>query len=201
MPSVKLTYFDFHGGRGEDCRLALHIAGVDFHDNRINPRDWSGLKPNTPFGSLPVLAIDGQELGQSNAILGFIGRQHGLHPADPWEAARHEALLACAEDLRNILQPTLSLKDPDEKRAKREALAQSKIPVWADRVEAQITAAPFLAGEKISVADLKLFVVLRWIIGGTLDHIPATAFDGHPKLRALYDAVAAHPGVKSWYAQ
>src|SRR2546429_4863078 len=30
MPKLKLTYFDFDGGRGEPARLALHIGGIAF---------------------------------------------------------------------------------------------------------------------------------------------------------------------------
>ena len=30
MPKLKLTYFDFHGGRGEPARLALSIGGIPF---------------------------------------------------------------------------------------------------------------------------------------------------------------------------
>lgn len=30
-----LTYFDFDGSRGLECRLALHVAGVPFQDVRI----------------------------------------------------------------------------------------------------------------------------------------------------------------------
>ena len=28
--AVTLSYFDFSGGRGEPCRMALHLAGVGF---------------------------------------------------------------------------------------------------------------------------------------------------------------------------
>jgi hypothetical protein len=35
MHKLTLTYFDFPGGRGEASRLALHIAGVDWTDNRV----------------------------------------------------------------------------------------------------------------------------------------------------------------------
>src|SRR5262245_55954367 len=97
-----LTYFDISASRGEECRLALHVAGVDFDDRRIKRDEWMALKPNTPFGSLPVLDVEGRgELAQSNAILGFIGRSHGLHPTDPFEAARHDAILAAVEELRS----------------------------------------------------------------------------------------------------
>jgi hypothetical protein len=49
--------------------------------------------------------------------------------------------------------------------------------------------------------ELKLFVATRWVKSGALDHIPATAFDGYPKLTRLTEAVAEHPGVRSWYAK
>jgi glutathione S-transferase len=30
--------------RGEECRLALHLAGIDFQDVRINSADWPAMK-------------------------------------------------------------------------------------------------------------------------------------------------------------
>src|SRR6266850_1773471 len=59
MPKLKLTYFDFHGGRGEPARLALSIAGIPFEDDRVSGADWPRRKPSTPFGSVPVLEADG----------------------------------------------------------------------------------------------------------------------------------------------
>ena len=68
MPKLKLTYFDFHGGRGEPARLALAIAGIPFEDDRVPGSDWPRRKPSTPFGSLPVLEVDGAIVTQSNGI-------------------------------------------------------------------------------------------------------------------------------------
>lgn len=200
MTKPKLTYFDFHGGRGEDCRLALHIAGVDFEDARVGRAAWTDLKPRTPFGGLPVLTVDDRELGQSNAILGYIGRRWGLLPSDEWEAARHVALLEAAEDLRGVLGPTLSMKDEAEKKKAREEIAAGYLQTWAANVERQLGDGPFVGGDALSVADLKLYVVVRWLVAGGLDHVPADALAGHPKLMALYGAVDAHPGVRSWRA-
>ncbi len=39
MAKLKLTYFDFDGGRGEPARLALHIGGIAFEDHRISGKD------------------------------------------------------------------------------------------------------------------------------------------------------------------
>ena len=41
MPKLKLTYFDFHGGRGEPARLALSIGRIPFEDDRVAPSDWT----------------------------------------------------------------------------------------------------------------------------------------------------------------
>jgi glutathione S-transferase len=202
MPRPKLTYFDFPGGRGEDCRIALHIAGVDFDDNRIKGSDWSQLKGETPFGALPVLEIEGHgELAQSNAILRFIGEGHDLHPSESWEAARHASVMAACEELRERFTPSLRMKDEDEKKAAREKIVAENLPVWAKGVESQISDGPFLAGEKLNVADIKVWNVVRWIATGKLDHVSPEVFASYPKLSALYESVGEHDGVKSWYAK
>src|SRR4051794_5468685 len=107
MNKPRLTYFDSPASRGEECRLALHIAGVDFEDNRIARDAWPALKATTPFGSMPILDLPGHPpLAQVNAILGLLGRRHGMHPSDDFEAARHEAVMSHIEDLRHQLSPT-----------------------------------------------------------------------------------------------
>src|SRR5437016_8416928 len=111
MPPYKLTYFDTASSRGEECRLALHVAGLPFEDERLNRDQWAARKASTPFGALPVLAIDGRQLAQSNAILRFIGSQHGLHPAEPFEAAVHESVMCAVEALRTRMGRTSRIKD------------------------------------------------------------------------------------------
>jgi len=202
MNKPKLLYFDAPVSRGEECRLALHIAGVDFEDVRIQRQDWPAIKPKMPFGSVPVLEIEGRPaLAQSNAILTFVGRQHGLHPTDLFEAARHEAVMAHVEDLRTNVSPTIRIADESEKRKAREALVESYLPNWADKTERQLGTGPFFAGEKLHVVDIKLHMAVRWFSGGKVDYIPATIFAGYPKLNRLHDAVRDDARVKAWYAR
>ena len=202
MSKPKLTYFDMPVSRGEEARLALHLAGVDFEDNRIKPVDWPQLKATTPFGSLPVLELPGHPpLAQSNAILTLIGRRHGLHPSDDFEAARHEAMMAHVEDLRAAVGATLRIADPELKRTTREGLVAGFLPTWAAHAERQLGDGPFLAGAKLCVADLKLHMAVRWFNAGKVEHIPATVFAAFPKLVRVHDAVRDHEGVKSWYAR
>lgn len=202
MSKPKLIYFDAPVSRGEEVRLALHIAGVDFHDERIKFDQWPAMKPTTPYGSLPVLEMPGKPaLAQTNAILVMIGRAHGLHPKDDFVAAQHEAMMNHVEDLRANLGPTMRMADA-EKKAVREKLASSYMPAWAEFAEKNIPdAGPFFGGAKLNVVDLKLNLTVRWFIGGKVDHIPATIFSAYPKLNRIHDAVRDHAGVKSWYAK
>ena len=81
MTKPKLTYFDAPVSRGEECRLALHLAGIDFEDARIKGPAWPAMKEQTPYGGLPVLELPGQPpLAHSNAILVLIGRAMAFIP-------------------------------------------------------------------------------------------------------------------------
>jgi glutathione S-transferase len=202
MSKPKLIYFDAPVSRGEECRLALHVANVEFEDVRLKREDWAKYKPLTPFGSVPVLEMEGHApLGQSNAILVLIGRLHGLHPQDAFEAAQHEALMCHVEDLRAAVTPTLRMTDEAEKKRAREALVASYLPVWGQKAEQQIGGAPFCAGAKLHVVDIKLHMAVRWFAGGTVDHVPATIFAAYPKLMRVHDAVRDDARIKAWYAK
>jgi glutathione S-transferase len=200
MTKPKLTYFDAPVSRGEECRLALHLAGIDFEDIRINPSAWPAMKEQTPYGGLPVLELPGHPpLAHTNPILVLIGRRHGLHPADDFEAARHEGMMQHVEDLRAVVAPTIRMGD-EQKKAAREVMVAGFLPAWARHAERNILGEPFFAGAKVHVVDLKLHMAVRWFIGGNVDHIPATIFADYPRLMAVHDAVRDHAGVKSWYA-
>src|SRR6185436_3176984 len=151
MNQPKLTYFDAPVSRGEECRLALHLAGIDFEDERINAALWREMKEQTPYGGLPVLELPGQPpLAQSNSILVLIGRRYGLHPTDDFEAARHKGMMQYVEDLRAVVGPTLRMGDA-EKKAAREALVATFLPTWGANAEKNITSAPFFGGAKLNV--------------------------------------------------
>ena len=168
----------------------------------IKHGDWPAMKANTPFGAMPVLEIpDKPPLAHSNAILVFIGRQRRLHPADAFEAARHEALMCAVEELRHTITPTLRITDPAEKRKAREALAANELRAWGSQVERQLGDGPFIGGAQLQVADLKLYMVVRWLTTGTVDYLPTNVFDHCPQLLALYRAVGGHPRVKAWLAR
>ena len=198
----KLTYFDAPVSRGEECRLALHLANIEFEDNRLKMGDWPALKTETPFGGLPTFEIPGKPmLAECNAILVYIGRGGGLHPDDHYEAARHEMLMSQVEVLRHHVSPTLRMQE-DEKKRVREGLVAGFLPTWGANIERQLSGdGPFVGGSKLHVVDLKLHMAVRWFSGGKVDYIPATIFADYPKLVRVHDAVRDHAGVKAWYAR
>src|SRR5260370_35241359 len=115
MPKLKLTYFDFHGGRGEPARLALSIAGIPFEDDRVLGADWARRKPSTPFGSLPVLEVDGAIVTQSNGINRYVGKLADRYPSDPWQAALCDGAMEAGEDITSKVSATVSLPQDHNK--------------------------------------------------------------------------------------
>ena len=201
MSMPKVTYFDFAGSRGEEVRLALVIAGVAFDDNRIKSDDFARIKAELPFGSLPVLEMPGHGVfAETNAILRLIGRLHRLHPDDPWDGARHDAVLEACEELRQRVSATSRIADAAEKKAARQALAADYIPRWAKGIERLIGEGPFVGGAQPAVADIKVYMIEKALSGGTYDDVPTTVLDPFDRLKTVARGIASYPAVLAWYA-
>lgn len=201
MSIPKVTYFDFAGSRGEEVRLALVIAGVAFDDNRIKSDEFARIKGELPFGSVPVFEMTGHGVfAETNAILRLIGRLHCLHPDDPWDGARHDAVLEACEELRQRVSATSRIADAAEKKAARQALAADYIPRWAKGTERLIGEGPFVGGAQPAVADIKVYMIERALSGGTYDDISTAVLDHFDRLKAVARGIASHPAVLAWYA-
>jgi prostaglandin-H2 D-isomerase / glutathione transferase len=200
---LKLTYFDFHGGRGEPARIALSIGGIPFEDERVKGTDWERRKPGTPFGALPLLEKDGEILAQSNAINRYVGRLTNLYPSDPWQAALCDEIMEAVEDITNKIAATMFLSD-EQKKVQRKELVEGPLPFYLARLQQRLEAhgGRYFAGGKLSVADLKVFVLIRQLKSGVLDHVPADLPDRiAPKLVEHYERIKNEPGVKAYYAK
>ena len=203
MPKLKLIYFDFHGGRGEPARLALSMRGIPFEDDRVSPSDWERRKPNTPFGGLPVLEVDGQTLAQSNAINRYVGKITDLYPTDAWQAAFCDEAMEAVEDISTKLAATFFLPE-QEKKAQRKALVDGPLPFYLGRLQQrlEVHGGRYVAADRLTVADLKVFVWIRHLKSGILDHIPADLPDRiAPKLVEHYERVKNDPRVQAYYAK
>jgi len=201
VTDIKFIYFNLEGGRGTACRLALHIAGARYEDVRVDS-DWGEVKPTTPFGSLPVLEVAGKgRIGQSNAILTYLGRRFELHPADLFEAARHESIIASVEEaMEKMAASNVFMEYPEQRKAHRLSLAAGYLQTWATKVCAHIgDEGPFFAGTDLHIVDLKLYEFIWSTKNNQNDFVPPDIFDGHPKLIRVYAAVDTHPKVRNYF--
>ena len=77
------------------------------------------------------------------------------------------------------------------------AFATGAFVDWATNVSRQI-AGPFVGGDTLSVADLKVYVAMRSYRIGVYDHIPSDILDPFPKITELMAAVVAHPKMSRY---
>jgi len=202
MPKLVLTYFDLDGSRGEVARLAMHLAGIAFEDKRIAGKDWPALRDSTPFQSLPVLEVDGKVIAQSNTINRYLGKLAGLYPKDDWNAARVDEVMDAVEDMIIMIGNTFALEGEAKKKT-REALAAGSIAHFLRQFEARLEAGggEWFVENRLTVADLKCFLFVRWLKSGMLDHISADLVDRHaPLLAAHLERVENHPVIAAYYA-
>lgn len=201
MANLKLTYFDFDGGRGEPARLALHIGGIAFEDHRIAGKDWPAFRDKTPFLAIPTLEVDGRVVSQSNSINRYVGKLAGLYPKDDLQAFLCDEVMDAAEDISTQIAQTFDLPG-DTKKTAREKLAAGHITRYLQQFEARLKAGggEYFAEQRLTVADLKVFMLTRWLRSGVLDYIPKDVVDAvAPQLVKHFERVASHPKVAEYY--
>lgn len=202
MTTLTLTYFDFSGGRAEPARLALHIGGIPFEDRRFAYGDFAEIRKSTPLNQVPTLHVDGVQVTQSDAITRYAGKLAGLYPTDPFQALLCDEVMGALEDINVKIGATFGLKGDDLKNA-RDALVSGVFPRYLGWLETQLAShgREFFADHRLTIADLKALVVLRWLSSGKLDHIPADLIDSvAPQLKAYMTRIATTPAIARYYA-
>jgi prostaglandin-H2 D-isomerase / glutathione transferase len=201
MAKLKITYFDFDGGRGEPARLALHIGGIAFEDHRIAGKDWPALRDKTPFLAMPTLEVDGKTVSQSNSINRYVGKLTGLYPRDDWQALLCDEVMDAAEDISTRIGHTIDLSADAKKKARAE-LAAGHITRYLEQLQLRLKAAggEYFADQRLTIADLKVFMLVRWLRSGALDHIPKDLVDRvAPLLVQHFERIASQPKIAEYY--
>lgn len=202
MGRIKLSYFDFDGGRAEPIRIALSIGGIEFEDRRLSFTEFSEMRAGTPLNAVPTVEIDGVVYTQCNAMTRYFGKLAGLYPADPWQAFLCDEVLEIIEDAAHALGPTLRLQG-DELKAARKALADGMYTRCLRTLDKRLEAAggEYFADRRFTVADIKVYVWIKRLRSGGLDHMPSDLADTiAPRLVRHMERVAADPGVVAYYA-
>ncbi len=203
MAQLKLTYFDFHGGRAEPARLAMHIGGIAFEDHRFAFSEFPEVRKATPFGQVPTLHVDGTVVTQCDAITRYMGKLAGLYPADAYQALLCDEVMYVVEESTVRLGPSFRMTGEAQKEA-RLALVNGSMPMYLGWLQSQLMAhgGEYFSDNRLTVADLKVFVDVRALNSGRLDHVPADLVERvAPALNAHMRRIANMPAVLQYYAK
>lgn len=202
MTRYKLTYFDIDGGRGEPVRIAFDAAGIDFEDHRISFAEFMEARDAMPFRCAPVLEIDGVPVTQSNAMLRHVGRLAGLYPEDGLQALYCDETMDAVEDMLHHIVRTFGLEGDALEKARRE-LMDGWLTTFIEGFGELLTrgGGEYFADGRLTVADLKVYVQVRSLRGGHLDHVPADFVDRlAPNLAEHEERIANESIVRAYYA-
>lgn len=201
MPNYKLTYFDFDGGRGEPIRIACHAAGLELEDHRISFDEFREVRKNLPFTAVPVFEIDGEPITQSNAVNRYVGRFAGLYPDDARQGLYCDEVMDAIEDLSHYIVQTFGLTG-DELKAAREKLVDGWLTVFIRGIDRLLArgGGRYFADNRLTMADLKVFVQVRSLRAGKLDHVPANLVEQlAPALAEHQQRLEKEPIVVAYY--
>lgn len=196
--TYRLFYWALRG-RGEQIRLLLHELGQDYEDIHVSKSDrFKTMRDEGPatlsFGSVPMLQDGDFTLVQGPAIMNYLGRKHGIMPNDARAAARTEAMVLGAEDMRMAYFRTLG-DGKAEKQAKLVAGAWMErwLPAWAGLLELNGDTG-YLVGPSLTQADVAawdaLDAIVTWVEGAT--------FGGHARVERFYERIAARPAIAAY---
>ena len=197
MPPIKLTYFNLRA-RAEPARLLLAYAGVSYEDDRLPPpweniEAWADQKTSYPYGCLPMLYWDGQEIGQSLAITRFLAKQFGLAGRDNLEAGQVDEIIYALQDAINAGYSVLHEKVEEKKWELAKKLEQETVPTVLGQIEKRLVSrgGQFLVGNTLSWADIQTFFFCSELIDQKV-------LKKTPRLANLARRVGDFPNIKAW---
>ena len=196
MPLYKLIYFPTRG-RGETIRFIFKHTGVDFEDVRIPADEWPQHKPNMPYGSVPVLEVDGKHLAGSGSIQRYLAEKFGLAGSNDFENAQLDSIIDVCNDLEIELIKYFFEKDDDKRAQIKKKMEDEHLPKYLGIFERLImtndSAEGWVFGLNVTYADFAIYNYFSFIIMG---------FDGfldqYPHVTKNRAAVEALPNIAKW---
>lgn len=198
MPKYRVTYFNAKG-LAEATRIALCAAGQTFEDRRLTSEEWGKLKPDIPQGQLPMLEVDGKIVGQSGAMIRFVGREHGLYGDGNLESTAVDTVLETMGDLLREMFKLFTEKDEEKKKELLKEFGETTIPKFVAVFCKMLcdNGGDYIVGTKLTIADILLYQRFAGI-SDFLGPEAAKSFLENDKLKAHSERVAAYPGIKEW---
>jgi glutathione S-transferase len=179
-------------------RLALTIGGISFTDNRLDYAKFQDLKASgeLPFGSVPVLSVDGTVASQSAAILRYCGKLAGLYPKG------NDALALGIDEFCDGIDDALGgvrkSREPKDRAEWAETGAVRYFGALDAIAKKNAESETWVCGPHLSTADLALYGVIGLFKDGFYDGVPADVMDKFPRLMASFNGVHSHAKVVEW---
>ena len=191
-----LLYDSAVSGNCYKVRLLLAQLGIEYERRELSVVDRSArqeiLGGLNPALRVPTLVLDdGRALGESDAILWWLGEGTAFVPIDPWERAKvlqwmffeqysHEPHIAVARFWLHMLGAAPS----QEALAEKQRLGYLAL----DALEGGLVGQEFLVGGRYSIADIALYAYTHVAGEGGFD------LGRYPAIRGWLARVAAQPG-------
>ncbi|KAG6447470.1 glutathione S-transferase 2-like [Manduca sexta] len=195
MPKVVYHYFSCKA-LGESGRMLLAYGGQEFEDHRILSADWPDFKPNTPFGQMPVMVIDGKKYAQSTAISRYLGRKYGLAGSNEEEAFEIDQNVEYLHDIRAKAAGVFYEADEALKAKKHEDFVKNVYPDMLKRLNAIIEKNNgHIAAGKLTWGDFVFTGMFEYL--KTMLQMPDLE-KTYPVFKKVQQAVLSQPKVKAY---
>lgn len=179
MPGYKLVYFPVRG-RAQALRYICADNGITLEEQVVAMNEWGALKPKTPLGQLPVFYDGDFVLAQSNAILRYVAKKHGLYGKDDKEAALIDMINDQQEDVR-LTYINLIYRNYEAGKADYVKSIPDNLKVLETVLSRNHGGDGFFIGDKISFADYTIFDLLDNLVT-----LSSTCLDTLPLLKGFY---------------
>ncbi|XP_059143179.1 glutathione S-transferase 3-like [Physella acuta] len=195
--NIKIIYFDARG-RAELCRLMLEAAGRKYDDVRHTRESWPTEKPNTPFGQMPVLEVDGQRFAQSVAMANYIARLCGFYGKTNLDGLKIDQVVQCVQDFLQAGVKSFYESDETKKAEALKNLQEVEVPKYLNIFEKLLkeNGTGYFVGNSLTLADFSVYDLLYSF---TIRKI--LTLEAHPLLQALYSKIEGHEMIKEYLAK
>ncbi|XP_003386761.1 PREDICTED: glutathione S-transferase-like [Amphimedon queenslandica] len=194
MSDFKLYYFPFKG-RAEPIRILFAYKGIKYEDIRIPKDKWLEFKPQTPFGSMPVLEEGGKKLGGSLVVLRYLAEkpEFGAAGSNAWENAWLANIADFVNDFSNELIKVVFEKDEDKKKELDAKFIAETVPKYLGRLNEMATSTGYLCCNRLTYPDIFLY----YMIIGIAQQRPQV-LESYSGLLQLISNVESDPNIAKW---
>ncbi len=214
----ELYYWSGIQGRGEFVRLALEEAGADYVDVARGPGGEDAMMrlmqaggTTRPAFAPPFLKAGDLMIGQTAAILAYLGRHHNLAPSDEagrlWAAQLQLTIADFVDETHDTHHPIASSLYYEDQRAEARVRSadfrRARMPKYLGYFQNVLARNPsssgMLTGTELSYPDLSLFQMIAGLRFAFPRRMAALAAQ-YRHLDALHDLVAKRPHIAAYLA-